>query len=143
MGILATVLAFAVMASLALSTCYAAFMLYRAAQFQAIRKSALQMNENRVTPQGFIRLLDAASDEMVIYDDGDDVADSIYGTEEITQAIHRKLSSHPDFRIRCLFNCNASRLKFRREFDSADPRIEIWTRRSAEERTARADAVPH
>ena len=143
MGILATVLAFAVMASLALSTCYAAFMLHRAAQFQAIRKSALQMNEKRVTPQGFIRLLDVASEEMVIYNDGDDVADSMYGTEEITQAIHRKLSSHPDFRVRCLFNCNASQLKFRREFDSADPRIEIRIRRSAEERTARAEAVPH
>ena len=143
MGILATMLAFAVMASLALSTCYAAFMLYRAAQFQAIRKSALQMNDKRVALKEFIRLLGAASQEMVIYDDGDDVADSMYGTEEITQAIHGKLSGHPDFRIRFLLNCTARHSMFPREFDSGDPRIEIRTRRPAEDPPTRADVGPY
>ncbi len=116
---------------LVLVTIYAFYALYMAAQYQTVRNSGLQRNNGYIAQREFIRLLDTASREMIIYDDGDLVPDSIYDNEKVIQAVHDKLKSHPDFVMRCLFNCDSELLKFRKEFGSRDSQVQVRIRSEA------------
>ena len=137
------VLPFIAMAALVVSSCFAAFILYRTSQYLDVRNSGLQRNDNRVVSDEFLKLLQAAKQEMVIYDDGDSIPDSIYDNEEIIEAIREKLSIRPDFRIRCLFNCDNANLKFRQAFASGVTGVEIKIRKDPGVRGTSAGDVPH
>ena len=132
-------------ASLVAVTCYACYVVYRAAQYQAILNSGLQNNNSEVTQSEFIRLLRRASKDMIIYDDGDTVADSIYDNDTVIHAINEKLDECPNLEIRCLFNCDSENLRFRREFASPRwPGVQIRTRAEPEGRYSGPDPVlPH
>ena len=110
-------------------TCYAFYVMYRAAQYRAVRNSGLLDNSSEVTQDEFIGLLGSASREMIIYDDGDSVADSIYDNDAVIRAVHEKLEERPDLKIRCLFNCDSENLRFRREFAGPEwPGVQVRTR---------------
>ena len=126
-------------------TCYAFYVMYRAAQYQAVLNSGLQNNNSEVTQNEFIRLLGRASKEMIIYDDGDSVADSIYDNDTVIRAVHEKLERCPNLEIRCLFNCDSENLRFRREFAGPEcPEVKIRTRAQPGGRYSGPDQVlPH
>ncbi len=113
-------------------TLYAFHVVFWATQYQAVQNSGLLKNNPNVAQSEFIRLLDKAAKEMIIYDDGDLVADSIYDSEEVVQAVHDKLGDHPDFVIRCLFNWDTRQLRFCEEFGSKNPQVQIRTRSGPE-----------
>ena len=63
------------------------------------------LNDPETAKRYFLLLLGQAREEMLLYDDGDSVADSIYADQEVLSAIKRKLDEHATFTMRCLFNC--------------------------------------
>lgn len=132
-------------ASLVAVTCYAFYVVYRAAQYRAVLNSGLQNNNSAVAQNEFIRLLHRASRDMIIYDDGDTVADSIYDNDTVIRAMNEKLDECPNLEIRCLFNCDSENLRFRREFAGPrSPRVQIRTRAELGGRYSGPDPVlPH
>jgi len=132
-------------ASLIAVTCYAFYVVYRSAQYRAVLNSGLQNNNSEVTQNEFIRLLDRASKEMIIYDDGDTVADSIYDNDTVIRAVHEKLDACPNLEIRCLFNCDSENLRFRKEFAGPEwPGVQIKTRAEPGGRySGPAPVLPH
>ena len=63
------------------------------------------LNDRDTAKRYFLLLLDLARHRMTVYDDGNDVQDSIYRDAEVLEAVEKKLRKHPEFSIRCLFNC--------------------------------------
>lgn len=73
------------------------------------------LNDPDITKRYFLLLLDRAQKNMVVYDDGNDVEDSVYSDDDVLSAIDTKFEQQPEFRMRCLFNCPVPeplRLKF-------------------------------
>lgn len=81
-----------------------AFLVVRASQMGARRFSG--SNDGETAKRFFLLLLDQAKDEIIVYDDGNDVADSIYADETVLDAIQDKLDNEPGFSMKCLFNCD-------------------------------------
>ena len=63
------------------------------------------LNDSDITKSYFLILLGHAQNEMIAYDDGNDVEDSVYTDDEVLNAIEKKLHENPRFEMRCLFNC--------------------------------------
>ena len=105
----------------------------------------MQNNNSEVTQNEFIRLLGRASKELIIYDDGDTVADSIYDNDTVIRAVHEKLDKCSNLEIRCLFNCGSESLRFRKEFAGPEcPEVKIRTRAEPGGRYSGPDPVlPH
>ena len=61
----------------------------------------------------FLDLLEKAKRSMVIYDDGDKVAGSIYDNPDVLEKVAAKLQKDSAFRIQCCFDCDDAKLGFR------------------------------
>lgn len=68
-------------------------------------RKVIGLNNTDIAKHYFLLLLGQAEDKMVIYDDGDAVNDSYYWDDEVLGAIEKKLQEHPEFTMRCVFNC--------------------------------------
>ena len=68
----------------------------------------------------FLKLVNVAERHIVIYDDGNNMPDSIYREPEVVAALGAKLESNPDLRVVCIFNDNGEEdrsMPFRRTFE--------------------------
>ena len=108
---------------------YGAVTLNRAHYLQLVDSTQLGENTDTTTKQHFLDLLEEAEHTMVIYDDGNKMASSIYADQDILEALKKKLQEYPDFQVQCLFNFPDPDLPFRREFSQV-PSVEIRTRSS-------------
>ena len=107
-------------------TVFMFWMLHRALQYMYVRVSPVQINNHESVVSNFIELLAEARTSMILYDDGTDVAGSVYNDSRVIDAVHSKLRDNPDFELRCLFNCDDD-VEFRKEF-ADKPQVEIRTR---------------
>ena len=112
--------------SFAASTVVIVWLLHRAFQYVYVQVSPIQINDDDSVVSNFIELLDEARTSMIVYDDGNDMAGSVYNDSRVIDAVGRKLRSNPDFELRCLFNCDDD-VQFRKEFADA-PQVDIRTR---------------
>ncbi len=106
-------------------TIYIAFAIFVAGQYQHVHASRPDQNDGETVEREFIRLLDDARREFIVYDDGNRVPDSIYDSEKVVKRVRKKLDTHPKFQLRCLFNYDVPDLKFRQAFSGSDSRVEI------------------
>ena len=83
------------------------------------------INDDLTATKYFIDLLDEAKEKMTIYDDGDDMAESIYNNPEVIVAVQGKLDQNADFKIQCFFNFDHD-LRFRQVFGN-HPQVDIRT----------------
>ena len=74
------------------------------------------VNDEDVAKSVFLRLLNEAREEMVIYDDGNAAPNSIYEDIEVVQTLRDRLDDVQELQITCLFNFQGDTL-FRREFE--------------------------
>ena len=107
-------------------TVFIFWMLHRALQYMYVKESPVQINDDDSVVSNFIELLGEARTSMILYDDGNDMAGSLYNDSRVIDAVHSKLRDNPDFELRCLFNCNDD-VEFRKEF-ADKPQVEIRTR---------------
>ncbi len=112
--------------SLVASTVVIVWLLHRAFQYVYVKVSPVRINDDDSVVSNFIELLGEARTSMILYDDGNDMAGSVYNDSRVIDAVRSKLRSNPDFELRCLFNCDED-VKFRREF-SNEPQVDIRTR---------------
>lgn len=61
-------------------------------------------NNSEFARRAFIDLLRDAENTMLICDDGNDMPESIYNSEEVIRAIQDRLAEAPDLRLLCLFS---------------------------------------
>ena len=61
------------------------------------------MNDGKVAAKSFIDLVKDAKEEILICDDGNDMADSIYNDKQVVDAIDSRLREKPQLSVRCLF----------------------------------------
>ena len=61
-------------------------------------------NSDKTAAQNFLALLQDAKESMVVYDDGNKMDGSVYQDDKVIEAVHRKLSENPKFRLSCYFN---------------------------------------
>ena len=61
-------------------------------------------NSDKAAVENFLALLEDAKESMVVYDDGNRMEGSIYQNDRVIEAVHRKLSENPKFRLSCYFN---------------------------------------
>ena len=124
-----TFIAYAAVVILLLGTGYLGWMLFLIAEHGRVKRSKLRINDGTVTKEEFIRLLDQAHDVMIVHDDGDKIADSIYDSREIIDRVRKKLEESANFQIRCLFNYDNPDLLFRKAAIDL-PQVEIRVRKS-------------
>ena len=98
---MATVIAYALAVA---SILWALWALARGTGRMGVRRFT-GVNDGDTAKRYFLLLLSQARRQMIVYDDGDDAEESIYKDDEVLSAIESKLSSHPEFTMRCLFNC--------------------------------------
>ena len=121
-----TFLGWAAAVSLTACTVFMLWLLHRTFQYVYVEVSPVQINDDDSVVSHFIELLDEARTSMILYDDGNDMAGSVYNDSRVIDAVHCKLRDNPDFELRCLFNCDDD-VEFRKEF-ADKPQVEIRTR---------------
>ena len=102
------------------------WLLHLAFQYVYVKVSPVQIDDYESVVSNLIELLDEARTSMILYDDGNGRARSVYNDSRVIDAVHSKLRDNPDFDLRCLFNCNDA-VEFRKEF-ADKPQVEIRTR---------------
>lgn len=66
--------------------------------------TVIGQNSDKMAAQNFLALLREAKESMVVYDDGNRMDGSVYQDDKIIEAVQRKLSENPKFRLSCYFN---------------------------------------
>lgn len=99
-----------------------AYYFYRLSSLFGLRLRA-GTNDNTLAAEMFITLVGEAENEMLVCDDGNSMAGSVYENPDVVDAVRGKLERSGQFRMRCLFSSN-DRTKFRAAFDDAE-RVEI------------------
>ncbi len=76
----------------------------------------------------FIQLIGKTNRLLIIHDDGNNFADSIYNNEEVISALRDRLRKKRKARVQCLFNYPDHQLKLLElaRSDEFRQRIEIW-----------------
>ena len=91
-------------------------------------KSESGWNTDQKPIEAVIDLVNEATSQIEIYDDGNDMEDSLYNNKEFFKAIDSKLKeSKGNFRVICLFN-EDSDMEFKRHF-AGNPKVEIYKRK--------------
>lgn len=126
-GHISTVLTWALMSGFVFGLVYVGVMLNRAMKLRYVTSTSVATNDGRVTEDKFLELLDEARSSMIIYDDGDKVAGSIYMSPRILESVKGKLDSDPEFQMRCLFNFDEPELVFRKALEGSSTQVEIRT----------------
>ena len=121
-----TFLGWAAAVCLTACTVFMLWLLHRTFQYVYVEVSPVQINDDDSVVSNFIELLDEARTSMILYDDGNDIAGSMYNDTRVIDAVHSKLRHNPDFELRCLFNCDDA-VEFRKQF-ADEPQVEIRTR---------------
>ena len=80
-------------------------------------RAVVRPNDDDATVKTFLDLLEKAKRSMVIYDDGDKVAGSIYDNDDVLAKVAAKLKKSPAFKIQCCFDCDDATLGFRERFE--------------------------
>lgn len=62
------------------------------------------MNTPGLATSNFIKTVGHAERSLIIHDDGNNMADSVYNDEEAIDAVVRRMQEHESLRIRCWFN---------------------------------------
>ena len=106
---------------------YGVVTLNRAHYLQLVDSTQFGENNDSLTKQRFLDLLERAEYSIIIYDDGNKMPNSIYADSDVLGTFRQKLQESPGFQVRCLFNCNDPSLPFRKEFFQ-HPSVEIRTR---------------
>ena len=75
-----------------------------AVEVSRTRVTRMSPNSNEEAERIFLELLREAQNEIVMYDDGDTGAGSLYQSETVVQEIKAKLRKNPRFRVDCLLN---------------------------------------
>ena len=88
-------------------------------------RDVVEVSRTRVTPMApnsndeaqriFLDLLGEATTEIVIYDDGDTQAGSLYQSREVVRALEDKIRANPEFKIDCVLNDATGATLFERE----------------------------
>lgn len=125
-GRMLSVLGWIAVVSFAASTVFIIWMLHRTFQYMHVQVSPERINDDNSVVTNFVELLDEARTSMIVYDDGNDMAGSVYNDSRIIEAVRRKLRSNPGFELQCLFNCDDD-VRLRKEF-AHEPRVDIRTR---------------
>ena len=116
------------------SAAWGTWSLWDAMQLRYVESSPARPNADNVAKGEFLRLLQSASVEMIVYNDGNRITDSIYDQPEIVEAVKEKLLTHPEFTMRCLFNEPDGELLFMKEFRTSS---------SVEIKRRKRDVAPH
>ena len=61
-------------------------------------------NDGNLAIKKFLEVVEQAEQVLVIYDDGDQVADTIYNKDEVSSALTSRMKQAPRLRVRVLFN---------------------------------------
>ena len=125
---MATVIIVLLVLVFAASAFFSARTLWMTLQLRHVTSTRTRLNAGPVAMEEFLKLLDEARREMIIYDDGDMVADSIYAMQELVDAVREKLKSSSEFRMRCLFNAPDDSLPFMKAFGHGVDRVTIKPR---------------
>lgn len=97
------------------TTIYGIRSLNEAMQLRCVTSTSTRVNDDSVTETEFLKLLGEARESMIIYDDGNDMDNSIYKSSAIVEAVRQKMDGNPNFQMRCLFNSDEQSLLFRAE----------------------------
>ncbi len=102
-------------------------------------RDAVEVSRTRVTPMApnsndeaqriFLDLLNEATKEIVMYDDGDTDAGSLYQSRDVVRAMEAKIRSNPDFRVDCVLNKRTGETLFEKELASY-PNVRVRQRRA-------------
>lgn len=79
--------------------------LYRGWAFLKV-STVVDWNSDQTAVKNFLALLQDAKESMIVYDDGNKMEGSIYQDESVINAVRKKLSENPRFRLSCYFNFN-------------------------------------
>ena len=60
-------------------------------------------NSTQLATRAFLDLVEAAEREMMICDDGNNMAESLYNSEVVVKAVEDRLEGNPELRILCVF----------------------------------------
>ena len=83
------------------------------------------VNSDNFTQATFVGLVNEARGMMLVCDDGNLMAGSIYESTMVVKAVRAKLERDPTFRMRCLFS-SEDETEFRKAFEG-EKRVEIRT----------------
>ena len=61
-------------------------------------------NDGNLAIMKFLEVVERAEQELVIYDDGDQVADTIYNNDDVGSALASRMENNPRLCVRVLFN---------------------------------------
>ena len=110
------------------SLIYVVLVLNRCMQLRHVRVTPVDWNNDDSTRTNFLELLKAASESMIVYDDGNKQDGSIYMNREfvetVAKAVQEKRERNAGFGIRLLFNSDDPELLFRQVL-AGHPGIEI------------------
>lgn len=107
----------------------AVWILNRGFQVMYVGFTEPDVNDDAAAVESFVGMLSEAQESMIVYDDGDNTAGSLYNAPQVVSAVHDKLQANPGFVLMCLFNCDDD-LLFRKEL-AARPQVTIRTRDSS------------
>lgn len=62
------------------------------------------MNAPGLATSNFIKTVERAERSLIIHDDGNNMADSVYNDEEAIDAVVGRMQEHVSLRVRCWFN---------------------------------------
>lgn len=100
------------------SIIYVVLVLNRCMQLRHVSVTPVDWNNDDSTRTNFLELLKAASESMIVYDDGNKQDGSIYMNREfvdtVANAVREKREKNADFGIRFLFNSDDPELLFRK-----------------------------
>ena len=82
----------------------AVMIIYRGWAFLRVSTVPVDWNSDRTAENNFVALLQEATESMVVYDDGNKMEGSIYQSQQVIDAVRKKLSKNPGFRLSCYFN---------------------------------------
>ena len=84
-------------------------------------------NSNEEAQRIFLDLLEEASTEILMYDDGNAQDGSLYQSQQVVQAIRNKIRDIPSFRVRCVLNSGNGSTLFESAL-AAEPNVTIRPR---------------
>lgn len=78
------------------TTIYGIRSLNEAMQLRCVTSTSTRVNDDPVTEAEFLKLLGEARESMIIYDDGNDMDNSIYKSSAIVEAVRQKMDGNPN-----------------------------------------------
>ena len=96
-------------------------------------ESVPEKNSNEKVRTIFLSMLQGAKKELLMYDDGDTDAESLYQDHQVVDAIKQRLREQSAFKVRCMLNNRQGRTRFEQELGGLD-QVKILSRRGTPRR---------